>query len=172
MSISIMDKTVEPVGRPSKFTFERRESILISISKRLPYKLAAYSNGVTERILYIWLNQGIDDIESGIESDFSQFFHDLKEIECNRVVEHLGNIAERPERWQADAWLLERRWREFFSADSFEQEVRDRLEKLEKIKMKGESNEKSKVEERNDCTSDDEKRKQITFCKKSKNDKS
>lgn len=119
-------------GRPSKFTPERRQAILDSIGKRIPYILAAESNGICEETLYAWLRQGIEDREQGIESEFARFSEDLKRVEREKIEHHLRKIDENVKNWQADAWILERRWYKLFGANVQLNELNDRLDKLEK----------------------------------------
>ena len=48
-----------------------------------------------------------------------------------KVMEHTDMIAAKPERWQADAWLLERRWPKHFGANAQVNELNERLARLE-----------------------------------------
>src|SRR6185369_5200731 len=97
----------EGSGRPSKFTPERRASIIDAISHRIPYEMAAEANGICLDTLYEWLKIGKQHRMDGIDSDYTIFSEALKKAEMTKVREHTDIIAARPERWQADAWLLE-----------------------------------------------------------------
>ena len=141
----------EPVGRPSKFTPERRSSIIDAISHRIPYEMAAEANGISAETLYEWLRIGKSHRDQGIESDYSIFSEGLKRAEMQRVREHCDMIAAKPERWQADAWLLERRWHKHFSPNAAVLELNERMNKLEQGEVKNENGN----EERNE--KDDEK---------------
>lgn len=121
-----------PGGRPSKFTPERRRAILDAIGKRIPYILAAESNGICEDTLYAWLNQGIEDRKNGIDSEFAQFSEDLKRVEREKIEHHLNKIDANVKNWQADAWILERRWYKLFGANAQLMDLNERLDKLEK----------------------------------------
>ena len=68
-------------GRPTKFNQGRVEAILEAISRYVPYRIAAEANGIGERTFYHWLKQGIEDIEKGVDSDFSRFLQSLRKIE-------------------------------------------------------------------------------------------
>lgn len=123
--------TTEPIGRPSKFTPERRAAIVDAISKRIPYEYAAEANGIAEKTLYLWLAQGQQHQDAGIESDYTIFLQDIKKAEMNRILEHNENISRRPKNWQADAWLLERRWHKHYGPSAQLNELNQRLSKLE-----------------------------------------
>jgi transposase-like protein len=134
------------VGRPFEtFTPERREAILLSISKRIPYEIAAESNGISERRLYQWIKQGRKDLDNGKCSEHAQFAQAIKKIEEEKMLEHLTVIQAMPERWQAHAWMLERRWWKYFSPNAALVEFNKRLDEMEDSSQ-GESD-----DEVNDC---------------------
>ena len=134
----------EPIGRPSKFTPERRASIIDAISHRIPYQMAAEANGICLDTLYEWLKIGNEHQKEGIDSEYAIFSESLKRSEMQKVREHTDMIAAKPERWQADAWLLERRWHKHFGANAALNELNEKLDKL----LEGEKNEKGNHEER------------------------
>lgn len=131
----------EGSGRPSKFTPERRASIIDAISHRIPYEMAAEANGISLSTLYEWLKIGNDQREQGIETEYTIFSEALKRAEMQKVREHTDMIAAKPERWQADAWLLERRWYKYFGPNAQINELNQRLDKLEGASEKHESQE-------------------------------
>jgi hypothetical protein len=55
---------------------------------------------------------------------------------------HLDTIKEKPERWQADAWILERRWWKQFSPNAAVVEFEKRLKLLEGASDEEKGNEK------------------------------
>lgn len=134
----------EPIGRPSKFTEKRRNDIIDAISHRIPYELAAEANGISLSTLYEWFKIGKEHCEQGIESDYTIFSEALKRAEMQKIREHTDMIAAKPERWQADAWLLERRWHKHFGANAALNELNQKLDKL----LDGEGNEKGLHKER------------------------
>ena len=120
----------EPTGRPSKFTEKIRNDIIDAISHRIPYEMAAEANGINVETLYDWLRTAKQHRDEGITSDFTVFSEALKKGEMTRVREHCDMIAAKPERWQADAWLLERRWHKHFSANAALGELNTKLDQL------------------------------------------
>ena len=121
----------EPMGRPTKFTPDRCADIISAISRRAPYQLAAEANGISERTLFYWLEEGVRDLDANIDSEYAQFLQSIKRAEMQKVMEHTDMIAAKPERWQADAWILERRWPKHFGANAQVNELNQRLTNLE-----------------------------------------
>lgn len=128
---------VDKGGRPSKFTPERRAAILDSISMRIPYSLAAQANGIGERTLFDWLKQGEKDNNEGIDSEFARFSQSIKNIEQQRIADHLKKIDANVERWQGDAWILERRWYKYFGANVHLHELENRMKQVEEMTDEG-----------------------------------
>ena len=118
------------VGRPSKFTAERCAKIIHDISRRVPYELAAEANGICEATLFDWLKTGKAHQLEGIDSEFTKFSESIKRAELDRVLEHTDMIAAKPERWQADAWLLERRWPKYFGNNVLLKELNERMNQM------------------------------------------
>jgi hypothetical protein len=121
----------ETTGRPSKFTPERRAAIIDAISKRAPYEYAAEANGICEATLYIWMDIGREHKSQGITSEYTIFLEGIKNAELSRIVEHNEKIASNIKRWQADAWILERRWHKHYGANAQINELNQRLAQLE-----------------------------------------
>jgi len=138
----------EGSGRPSKFTPERRTSIIDAISHRIPYEMAAEANGITLSTLYEWLKIGREHTDEGITSDYSIFSEALKRAEMQKVREHTDMIAAKPERWQADAWLLERRWYKHFGPNAQLNELHAKLDKLEGNQNEKRSEERSSEDDK------------------------
>jgi hypothetical protein len=122
---------IAPVdGRPTKFTPARRSQIVDAISHRIPYEYAALANGISEQTLYNWLDIAKYHLAQGIDSDYTQFLEDIKRAEMTRIREHSDMIAAKPERWQADAWLLERRWHKHYGPNAQLNELNHKLDRL------------------------------------------
>lgn len=122
---------IKDVGRPLKFTPERRAAIVDAIRNRIPYEYAAEANGICEDTLYEWLRIAKTHRKDGIDSKYTEFSEDIKRAEMQRIREHLDIISARPERWQADSWILERRWYKHFGPNSQLNELNQRLAKLQ-----------------------------------------
>lgn len=120
----------EGSGRPSKFTPERCTAIIDAISHRIPYEMAAEANGICLDTLYEWLTIGKKHRMEGITSDYTIFSEAIKRAEMEKVRGHCDMIAAKPERWQADAWLLERRWYKYFGANAQVNELNQKLDRL------------------------------------------
>jgi transposase-like protein len=136
----------ETTGRPSKFTPERRAAIIDAISHRIPYEFAAEANGICEDTLYEWVKIGKAHRKEGIISDYSKFSEDLKRAEMEKIRGHCDMIAAKPERWQADAWLLERRWYKHFGANAQVNELNQKLDRL----LNGDTHEDGKERSKQD----------------------
>lgn len=133
----------EGSGRPSKFTPERCAAIVESIRNRVPYEYAAEGNGISEATLYVWLGIARGHQAEGIESDYTIFLEAIKRAEMDRIVEHNNNIAKHIEKWQGDAWLLERRWHKHYGSNAQLNELNRKLDQL----MDGEKHEKRSYQE-------------------------
>jgi transposase len=118
---------VKDVARNSKFTPERRAAIIHDISRRVPYELAAEANGICESTLYDWLNTAKVHQLEGLDTEYTKFSEAIKRAELTKVQQHIDIIADRPERWQADAWLLERRWPKYFGNNVLLKELNERM---------------------------------------------
>ena len=92
--------------------------------------MAAEANGIGVSTLYEWLKMGKEHSDQGISQSTTVFLEALKKGEMTRVREHTDMIAAKPERWQADAWLLERRWHKHFSANAALGELNTKLDQL------------------------------------------
>jgi transposase-like protein len=133
----------EPTGRPSKFTPERRAAIINDIANRVPYEFAAEANGICEETLYDWIRTGKAHRKDGIDSDYSMFSEGIKAAERSRIIQHNNNIADHVDKWQADAWILERRWHKHYGSNAQLNELNRKLDQL----MDGEKNEKRSHQE-------------------------
>lgn len=128
----------EPVGRPSKFNPEICASIIKAIHDGMPYSITAEANGISERTLYDWIELGKKHLSERIDSDYAKFSQTVKQAEFSKMHYHINEIKQKPERWQADAWILERRWWKHFSPSAAVLEFEKRLKRMED-EDKGES---------------------------------
>ena len=137
----IEDAKESVIGRPSKFTPERRAAIINDIACRVPYEYAAEANGICEDTLYDWLKTGKQHRREGIDSDYSAFSEGVKAAERSRIIEHNTNIAQHVDKWQADAWILERRWYKHYGSNAPLNELNRKLDELAATEHKDKSNE-------------------------------
>ena len=49
------------------------------------------------------------------------------------IIYHSDKISQNIERWQSDAWMLERRWYKYYGANVHMQEMDERLKRIESI---------------------------------------
>jgi len=120
-------------GAKPKYTPERLAAILDSISNRIPYELSAEANGIRPCTLYAWINQGWEEKEQGLDTPLSKFSEDIKKLEQERITGHLAKMNANVERWQADAWILERRWYKYYGSNVQNNEIDERLKRMEAL---------------------------------------
>lgn len=129
-----------PVGRPTKFTPEVKEKILIAIRKGAPYELACNYARLDVSTLYNWKEKAeVDKLP-----EYIQFFEDLKEAEGHTSLMWLDVIdkAMKDGQWTAAAWKLERRHHKYFSSNAQLNELNSKLDQL----LDGDKNEKGNEE--------------------------
>jgi len=117
-------------GRPSKFTSENKEKLLIALQKGAPYELACNYAGICYNTFLNWKRKAeVENIPC-----FVEFFNDLKKAEGQTALIWLDKIdkAMNEGAWQAAAWKLERRHNKYFSSQAGIIEMNERLDKLEK----------------------------------------
>lgn len=105
-------------GRPTKFNPERCAAIIDAVSKYSPYSIAAEANGICRDTLYEWLKIARTDKAAGLDTEYVRFSDALKRVEMDKMHQLCANVEAGVDRWQSNAWLLERRWREHFGADA------------------------------------------------------
>lgn len=119
-------------GRPPKFGEELTVKILEGIEKVLVMRQVAGHAGVTYQSIYNWLEQGKKDIQDNNWTEFSKFFYAVKGAQSAEVQKLVKEIKARVPGWQANAWLLERCFREDFGQEAgIIQELLAQCEKIE-----------------------------------------
>jgi len=103
-------------GRPRKLTRPVQDRIVKAIRLGASYALAAASASITDRTMYAWMAQG-RNANSGMHF---RFYQAVKKAEADAAERALGRLqlAAKNGTWQADAWLLERRYREDYALNS------------------------------------------------------
>jgi uncharacterized membrane protein YheB (UPF0754 family) len=118
-------------GRPTKFTPQVREKILAALKEFLPITLAAECARIDRKSIYNWMETGKEDIAKNIDSEYAEFFHNIKQIRAKNAIFLMQDVMGREKNWQAIAWILERTFREDFGDKAAEIEIRERLDQLE-----------------------------------------
>ena len=98
-----------PGGRPSVFD-DAAPKIIASIRRGNTYKCASACARINYTTFNDWMNKGLSDIQSEIQSQFSQFYHDVKQAEAEMAeecVQAWKNFI--PMNWQAARDFLARR---------------------------------------------------------------
>ena len=99
-------------GRPPKLTPAVRAAIVKSVARAVPYKYAAMQAGVTDRVVYAWLARGRRGAKG--DGDFVQFLQDVEAAHAKAVAIMVAKVVKASGKsWQAAAWWLEKRCREF-----------------------------------------------------------
>lgn len=82
--------------------------IVEGLSLGMTYKMAADFAGISEKTLYNWLRKG----REGYSPIYVQFLEAVKRTTAQNAAGHLSTIvkAAKEGRWQASAWMLERRF--------------------------------------------------------------
>jgi transposase-like protein len=99
----------DPGGRPSKFTPEAKERILMAIRSGNWLCVAARAGGVVYDTLREWLKQGEEDSAAGLVTEFSEFSVAVQEAQDWVEIRNVGfiQVAAR-KNWSAAAWWLEK----------------------------------------------------------------
>ena len=122
------------IGRPTKFTKETIDKLLVAIRKGAPYKMACNYAGISYEIFRQWIIKA----KAGKDKDYVAFFATLKEAEGHTALIWLDKIDKAMNEgvWQAAAWKLERRYFHWFSSRAADIEFDKRLTKLERKNSK------------------------------------
>lgn len=138
------------MGRPTKFSDpETRRRVIEATRIGATRSIAARYAGIGESVLYAWLKRGREG-----EPGYREFRDELLKASSSHAVEHLALISaharsDRPNSWQASAWMLERRHQGFsrdpakpgdvhadayeLTTDQIQQEIDDLDKQLAKI---------------------------------------
>lgn len=105
-------------GQPTKFNPERCNAIIDAVSRYIPITLAVEANGICRDTYYEWLKIAKEDKAMGKKNEYTMFSDNIKRVEMEKIAYLCSNVEAGANRWQSNAWLLERRWREHFGADA------------------------------------------------------
>ena len=97
-------------GRKTKLNDARLKKVVDGITAGLPYDTACALAGIHYTTFLNWMKRG----EEEKTGEFFKFFEEVKKAEAIAESVHIKNIkdAGRNGVWQADAWMLERRYPE------------------------------------------------------------
>ncbi len=110
--------TINRTGRPTKFCEELELIIVAKIRKNLSFSNAARFANVETSTVIDWVNKGKKEKESDLNTDFAQFYNDVRAAQAEKIAELLEKIELMPKGWQAIAWYLEKCCAEDFGKDS------------------------------------------------------
>jgi hypothetical protein len=135
------------VARPSDLTPILQGLIAESVSKGLPPEVAAQAAGITGRTYYRWMARGREDEEAGnSDSPHAQFCQAVKEAEATAqglLLETIRTTSEmggpHTPKWQAAAWILERRWPRLYSTHAAPESEEERELKLRVLRAEAEA---------------------------------
>lgn len=111
--------TPRKIGRPTKFTPEVRERILIAIRAGNYIDTAAQSAGINKDTFYSWMAKAET---SGAPKEYYDFADDIKKARAEAEIQAVGVIQQAANRgtWQAAAWYLERSYPDRFGRTRIE----------------------------------------------------
>ena len=98
------------MGRPTKLTDEVQATIVAALEGGCTRSAAAGAAGIDPSTLQRWVRRG--ERADGRDKRFRLFCMAIKKAEsmCDMRCLELINAAASEGRWQAAAWILERRW--------------------------------------------------------------
>lgn len=105
-------------GRPLELTEDKIEHILSFVEDGVIVHQVARLSCTPHTNLHRWLGRGKEDAMQGIDNLYSRLWTKFEEKRAAVIKKWMGNIGDRLTNWQANAWLLERCFREDFGLDA------------------------------------------------------
>lgn len=129
-----------------KVTQEKLDNILACIQVGIPIKYAAESNGITKTHFYNLINQGLSDLDHGIEDTFyAELVVSLRKLEKKDIGDRIKDIINNEKGHRGAEWYLEHRfWREFGN-NAQVKELADEIAEL-KLEIQGAKKESKETE--------------------------
>lgn len=88
---------------------------------------------ISPQCFYDWMRKGDKDIKDGHYTIYAKLVYRIKKTQKDAVQQRLERLKNRGQHWQADAWILERCFREDFGADAGAiQELMQKVSEIEK----------------------------------------
>jgi hypothetical protein len=100
------------IGRPTLCSTEVADQILKNVATGSYWKPACEAAGVSYAAVREWIGKADRDRSNGIESPYTHFVDRLKRAEAEAEVSLAKMVATTPDDWRAQAFVLERRYRE------------------------------------------------------------
>lgn len=116
---------------------EKRQEIIDNIREFLSIRQAAWASKVSDPAINWWMKWGKEALARDEDDNIhAQFYLDARKAQSEKIKELIDNIFNRRDGWQANAWLLERCFREDFGSDAAKMaEVTDEILKLKELFM-------------------------------------
>ncbi len=111
-------KEKNPGGRPTDLNETVASLIVEDVRQYLSINHAAERHGIPRSTVTTWMSHGNKDFAEGKESIFSKFTQDIKSARAEFVHRSIHIINTGDNKWQSNAWLLERCCAEDFGKDS------------------------------------------------------
>jgi len=129
-----------------KVNQEKIDNILACIQQGIPIKYAAESNGITKTHFYNLVNQGLSDLDHGIEDTFySQLVVSLRGLEKKTILDSLKDIRGNEKGHRGAEWFLEHRFWKEFGNNAQVKELATEIEDL-KLEIQGAKKESKETE--------------------------
>ncbi len=101
-------------------------SIVDAVSHQIPLDIAAEANGMSSIKFLEFIRMGQEDLAKNVESVFTDLVVALRKAEMRSIREHLEKISARADNWEAHAFLLERRWPQYYSLQPWRNKMKDK----------------------------------------------
>ena len=111
------NRKITRIGRPTSHTEDKAARIVEAIRQGMPYKLAASAGGVSYNTFVRWRNEGTNPNAPEHLREFSKQVREAEAEAAQRLYALIIEAAESGKKWQAAAWMLERRHPDLFGKD-------------------------------------------------------
>jgi len=118
------------------FPFHKLSKLLIDIivkdiDEGSTYKLASCANGITPRILYIWITQGMVDIETKQDTLCAYLVHSLHKVKQKEVKWCRNAIRKSQKGHKGAEWTLEHAFLRDFTSNAVIREMSKEISELQ-----------------------------------------
>jgi O-phosphoseryl-tRNA(Cys) synthetase len=123
-----------------RLSIELVDAIVKDISEGSPHKYAAEANGITERIFYIWVNQGKIDIDLENPTLPAYLVQSLAKIKQEEIKWCREQIKKYKKGHKGAEWTLEHAHWRIYSNNAPAKELAAEIEELKNTLRNGEAN--------------------------------